>query len=121
MMPSRHIDKRVAKIAGEDSFQPLLDAGITLWFYQKTMLHSKIICIDDAVSCIGSANFNHRSMLKDDEINLVVIDPKLSETLNNHFRMDLDHCEKVEESRWKRRSLFRRSLETVTNLFKQQI
>ncbi|MDR8389669.1 phospholipase D-like domain-containing protein [Aliifodinibius sp. S!AR15-10] len=121
MMPGRHIDKRVAKIAGEDSFQPLLDAGVTLWYYQKTMLHSKIICIDDAVSCIGSANFNHRSMLKDDEINLVVIDPKLSEMLNKHFRMDLGDCDKVEESLWKRRSLFRRSLETVTNLFKQQI
>ncbi|MDZ7689856.1 MAG: phospholipase D-like domain-containing protein [Balneolaceae bacterium] len=121
MMPGANIDKRVAKIAGEDSFKPLLDADITLWYYQKTMLHSKIICIDDAISCIGSANFNHRSMLKDEEVNLVLIDPELCQELNEHFVKDLEHCDKVHPSQWKKRSLFRRGLETVTKLFKQQI
>lgn len=121
MMPGVNTDKRVAKIAGEDSFRPLLEAGITLWYYQKTMLHSKIICIDDAISCIGSANFNHRSMLKDDEVNLVLLDTDLSQQLNEHFIEDLEHCEKVDPSRWQERGVFRRGLETVTKLFKQQI
>ncbi|MEX2435351.1 MAG: phospholipase D-like domain-containing protein, partial [Balneolaceae bacterium] len=36
MMPGRHTDQEVARIAGDDSFQPMLDAGIDLWYYQKT-------------------------------------------------------------------------------------
>lgn len=121
MMPGNHIDKRVARLAGEDSFRPLLEAGVNLWYYQKTMLHSKIIIVDDIVSCIGSANFNHRSMLKDDEINLVAISPVLAERLRGHFEEDLKYCERVDESSWKKRSVLRKGLEAMTNLFKQQI
>jgi cardiolipin synthase A/B len=121
MMPGRHIDNQVARIAGDDSFQPLLDAGIHLWYYQKTMLHSKIITIDGMISCVGSANFNHRSMLKDDEVNVVILDRDVSGILNDHFTEDLKSSDKISEDRWKRRSLFKRVTEKVTNLFSQQI
>ena len=86
LMPGRHTDKGIAKLAGEEAFETLLEGGVHLWYYQKTMLHSKVITIDGKVSCIGSANFNHRSMLKDDEVNMVVIDEDLATTLNNHFK-----------------------------------
>jgi cardiolipin synthase A/B len=121
MMPGRHIDNQVARIAGDDSFQPLLDAGIHLWYYQKTMLHSKIITIDGMISCVGSANFNHRSMLKDDEVNVVILDRDVAGILNDHFTEDLKSSDKISEDRWKRRSLFKRVTEKVTNLFSQQI
>lgn len=85
------------------------------------MLQARIIYIDDAISCIGSANFNHRSMLKEDEVNLVLIDPGISQTLNKQFVEDLKNCEKVDEGQWKNRSLMRRGMETATKLIKQQI
>src|SRR5699024_2414608 len=113
MMPGDHTDQRVAKVAGEDKFEELLDGGVKLSYYQKTMLHAKIILIDDTVCCIGSANFNHRSMIKDDEINLVVIDETLAGTLNGHFEEDLKSAEKVNKERWKRRSIFRRGAEKI--------
>ena len=121
MMPGRHTDQEVARIAGDDSFQPLLDAGIDLWYYQKTMLHSKIITIDGMVSCVGSANFNHRSMLKDDEVNVVILDKDVAGLLNDHFIEDLECSDKISESRWKRRSPFKKITEKVSNLFSQQI
>lgn len=121
MMPGEHTDKRVASIAGADQFEPLLEAGVNLWFYQKTMLHSKIIIIDDCVSCIGSANFNHRSMLKDDEVNIVALSTKLADVLTDHFEEDLTYCEKIQNERWKQRSLMQRGLEMVSKPFKNQI
>lgn len=121
MMPGRHIDRRVAEIAGGDHLLPLLKAGVNFWYYHKTMLHSKIICIDDVVCCVGSANFNHRSMLKDDEVSLVIIDEKLAETLNSHFEEDLGHCERITEKSWENRSTFRKGLETLTRLFRQEV
>ncbi len=121
MMPGKITDQDVAKVAGDESFDTLLDAGIDLFYYQKTMLHSKIITIDGILSCIGSANFNHRSMLKDDEINVVILDEQVTGKLNDHFWEDLEHCEKIEKGRWKKRSLLKRASEKITNLFDDQI
>lgn len=121
MMPGKNIDHQLAKMAGDDAFEPLLNGGVNLWYYQKTMLHTKGITIDGKISCIGSANFNHRSMMKDDEINIVVLDEALTEELNVHFDSDLEYCEKVTPEDWNGRPAWKKSLEKLTNLVKQQI
>ncbi|WP_233505548.1 phosphatidylserine/phosphatidylglycerophosphate/cardiolipin synthase family protein [Rhodohalobacter sp. SW132] len=121
MVPGETTDEEIAKVAGDKSFDTLLDAGIDLYYYQKTMLHAKIITIDGCLSCIGSANFNHRSMLKDDEINVVILDEQVTGELVDHFEEDLEQCEKIEMGRWKERGLMKRATEKVTHLFDQQI
>lgn len=121
MMPGKHMDKKLAKLTGEDAFEPLLEGGVKLWYYQKTMLHSKIFTIDNKVSCIGSANFNHRSMLKDDEVNMVVIDEELTNRLNTDFETDLEYCEKIDASKWNGRPAWKKPLEKITNLFKGEV
>jgi cardiolipin synthase len=121
MMPGSTIDKDIARVAGDEAFDPLLDAGVDLWYYQKTMLHAKIITIDGVVSCIGSANFNHRSMLKDDEVNVVILDEQVTQELNSHFDSDLEYCEEVKKHQWKKRSLWKRFTEKLTLLFRRQI
>ena len=121
LMPGKKTDYEIAKIAGDKSFDILLDAGIELFYYQKTMMHAKIITIDGILSCVGSANFNHRSMLKDDEINIVILDEQVAGELDDHFLEDLKHSEKIDKGRWKRRSLLKRASEKVTLLFDQQI
>lgn len=121
MMPDKHTDKRVADIAGGECFEKLLKAGIKLWYYQKTMLHSKTIIIDGLVCCVGSANFNQRSMLKDDEVNLVIIDAQVASKLNEDYREDLLSCEKVEMGEWKKRSVWRKFMEKLTGLIEQEI
>ena len=121
MMPGKNIDHKLAKVTGDDSFEPLLKGGVNLWYYQKTMLHTKSITVDGIVSCIGSANFNHRSMMKDDEINIVVLNEELTKELNVHFDNDLEFCDKVEKDSWNGRPVWKKSLEKMTNLFKQEI
>lgn len=121
IIPGKHTDKRVSRIAAEDRFEDMLDAGIEIYYYQKTMMHAKVITVDGKVSCVGSANFNQRSMLKDDEINLVMLDEEITSTLNGHIEEDLKACEKVKDFEWKKRSVFRRGLETMVKPFKQQM
>lgn len=121
MMPGRYIDHRVAKVAGDKNFDQLLDAGVKLWYYQQTMLHAKIILIDNMLCCVGSANFNHRSMLKDDEVNMVILDSDITDILSSHFKEDLKQCEKVDEERWKKRGLLKKSTEKMVNMFKREI
>jgi cardiolipin synthase len=121
MMPGEHNDQRLAKLAGEETFEKLLDGGVNLWYYQKTMFHSKVFVVDGAVSCIGSANFNHRSMLKDDEINLVCLNEDLAKTLIENFREDQEHSESIDESSWDKRSFLKRGIEKVVTIGRDEI
>ena len=49
------------------------------------MLHGKTTALDGILSCIGSLNFNHSSMLVDDEVNIVILDDKMTQELKTHF------------------------------------
>ncbi len=121
ILPGNHTDQKLSKVIAEDSFEELLEAGIELYYYTKTMMHAKIFLVDNDISCIGSANFNHRSMLKDDEINLVLIDEKVNSELATHFEEDLTYSDKIEKRRWKKRHLFRRISESLVRMVKQEL
>lgn len=121
IIPGKYTDQRATKIMAGYSFERLLEAGVELFYYQKTMMHAKVIMIDDELSCIGSANFNHRSMLKDDEINLVMIDKSIFQELFTHFQEDLKYCERITNFRWKKRDSVKRALEVIIRPFRQQL
>lgn len=121
MMPGKTTDKEIARIAGNETFDSLLEENISLWYYHKTMLHCKVITIDNILSCVGSANFNHRSMLKDDEVNVVILDKEICSELNSHFQEDLRDSEKIDKERWKRRGILERSKEKFTRVLNKEI
>ncbi len=121
LIPGEHTDQRITKLAAEDVFEDLLSHGIQISYYTKTMMHAKVMLIDEELSCIGSANFNHRSMLKDDEINLVLLDKGINYTLYQHFEEDLQYSKPVDPARWKKRHIFRRITEALVKPFKQEV
>ena len=108
LVPGPHMDKRFVQIAGEADYQQILDAGVTACAFQPSMLHTKVVTVDGAISAIGSANFNQRSTEYDDEVALVVCDAGLTATLDAHMDDDLRRSEKLDPERWKDRSLFQR-------------
>jgi cardiolipin synthase A/B len=95
MIPGDHIDKRVSLISAEEQAEVLVDAGVQLHRYQRTMLHLKQLVADDTVAMFGSVNFNERSLFKDEEVAVVAIDPDLNQLLASDFLSDLDHCDVV--------------------------
>ena len=112
LVPGPHIDHRVSLLAGESEFGRLLEAGIDIRVYQPTMIHQKILTADGAVSMIGSGNFNFRSMRHDDEIQVVVVDPDLTDRLDRMLDEDFGHGLPLDLSSWRRRGLMRRVLES---------
>ncbi|MFN3232253.1 MAG: phospholipase D-like domain-containing protein [Alphaproteobacteria bacterium] len=116
MLPGTYSDQRVSRLASEAAFSPLLDAGIKLWSYERTMLHCKIMLIDDDLCCVGTANFNQRSMRQDDELALVVCDHALVAELDGHFEEDLGASERILSAHWRRRSLLQRIKERAVRL-----
>jgi len=120
LIPGPHIDKRVSELAASDAFLPLLEAGVTIWRFQPTMIHTKVILMDESVVCIGSPNLNMRSMRKDDEIALVAVDRALAAQLDRDFDDDVARSEKMTADGWEDRGLLRRAAEAVAGPVKRQ-
>jgi len=116
LLPGPHVDKRFVQLASESQYQGLLDAGVRLWSYQVSMLHAKVITVDGLVASVGSANFTNRSLLLDDEVNLVVIDRDVARVLDDDFDLDRKHALAVDPEEWTSRGLVQRAKETVAGL-----
>ncbi|MFF3346666.1 phosphatidylserine/phosphatidylglycerophosphate/cardiolipin synthase family protein [Streptomyces sp. NPDC002779] len=108
LLPGPHTDKRVCQLAGQHFYEDLLDCGVRIFEYQPTMMHAKVITVDQVAALIGSTNFNRRSLDHDEEVMLAVLDEDFAATLNRHFDEDLQVSERIEKGRWKRRSVTRR-------------
>ncbi len=89
LLPGPHIDKRVSAVVAEDEYRPLLDHGVRVWIYQKSMMHVKAVLVDGVASVVGSVNINRRSVSKDEEVAMVVLDRSVTALLEEHFRTDV--------------------------------
>jgi len=116
LLPGPHVDKRFVQLASEAQYAGLLGAGVRLWSYQVSMLHAKVMTVDGQVASVGSANFTSRSLLLDDEVNLVVFDPQVVRTLDDDFETDLAASEAVDPAGWPDRGLAQRAKEAVAGL-----
>jgi cardiolipin synthase len=113
MLPGKNADQRFVQLAAEAQFERLLDAGVRIWSYQPTMIHAKIVLVDDVVACVGSANFDRRSMKLNHEVEVMVLDRGVVAELDRHYDEDVANSEQIIESRWAHRSHPQRALENL--------
>jgi cardiolipin synthase len=121
LVPGDHIDKRVVQAAGEADYTELLEAGVRIWRYQRTMLHAKILTVDGMVATVGSANLDPRSLRQNEEANLVVFDPEVVGLLDRHFADDLADAGPVDLDRWKDRGAMQRVREAMASMIDEQL
>ncbi|MCY0929347.1 phospholipase D-like domain-containing protein [Streptomyces sp. H27-H1] len=108
LLPGPHTDKRVCRLAGQRFYADLLACGVKIFEYQPTMMHAKVITVDQIAALTGSTNFNRRSLDHDEEVMLAVLDEDFTATLDLHFDQDLRASEQMEQGRWNRRSAAQR-------------
>lgn len=113
MLPGPGADKRVCQLASESIYAELVDGGVEVWNFQPSMLHAKILTVDEELSVIGSSNFNRRSMDHDEEIALAILDREVTATLDLHFDDDLKRSRPIDLERWRSRGPAQRTLETA--------
>ena len=121
LLPGKHTDQRLSQLGGEDHFKILLEAGVKVFQYQRTMLHAKLMVVDDSVAVVGSANMNHRSMAKDEEFCLVIEDATTIVELNQHFDEDLQYSEALDLSNWRERSVWQRTGELFSRVTRAEL
>ncbi len=100
ILPGHHNDNRMVRRASQRRWPKLLAAGVRIFEYQPTFLHSKLLIVDGRFVSVGSINFDPRSMQINDEANLNVLDPAFAREHTEVFLQDLRRSKEVPPT-WK--------------------
>ncbi len=77
-------------------YKDLLQAGIKMYEYLPSVLHTKSLIADDCC-VIGSTNFNHRSFLHDLELDIVLTDETTVTNVETIFKTDIENSRLLDE------------------------
>jgi cardiolipin synthase len=113
---SSKTDVKTTWYAGRHFYEELLGAGIKIYEYQPTMLHSKTIVADGLWSSVGSMNFDNRSMAFNNESNLVVLDTAFGAQMDSIFFDDLRYAKEIKLDEFRQRSFFAKLAERGATL-----
>ena len=119
VVPGENTDLPAVRYAGRRNYHELLKAGVKIYEFQPTMLHSKIMVVDGLWCSIGSINFTSRSMKSNAEANAVIYDTRFAEQVRVMMEGDMARCEQITLERWEERSLYQRLKESFFGLSKE--
>ena len=121
VVPGRHTDARIGRWAAQGLYGALLQAGIQIYEYQPTMMHSKVLVIDGVWSSVGSANFDDRSFRLNDEANLNVFSDDLAREQVRLIDADILQSRRMVLNKWRHRKFGRRINERLALLLRSQL
>jgi cardiolipin synthase len=116
LLPS-HTDAWVVIQAGRSHYTELLEAGVQIYERRGALLHAKTAVIDGVWSSIGSANWDPRSFIHNNELNGVILGNDFARQMQEMFERDLRNSERIELHNWKHRPLFNRATEQLARLW----
>ena len=121
MISGKHNDNWLARKNSTRLYGQLLEAGVTVLEYNRTMLHQKTLVVDGQWVSIGTTNFDNRSFAHNEETSVCINDAELAAFMEQTFRSDMRACDRVELEAWQRRGLLTKSLEAVASLLEAQV
>jgi len=121
IVPGANIDAKLVRAASRAHWGELLKEGIEIYEYQPTMIHCKLMIVDDIWTTIGSANMDNRSFRINDEANLNVYDEKFAAEQIGNFDNDLRHSRQITVHLWEHRSLGERVGDAISTLLDWEI
>jgi cardiolipin synthase len=98
----------------------LLEAGIEIQEFNRTMLHHKTMVVDRRWITVGTTNFDNRSFMHNEESNVNAMDAVLAQELHATFLQDLAGCERLTWEAWRRRGLWARGQEFIAAFLQEQ-
>jgi len=120
MVPSADVsDMPIVQHAAHRNFQQLLDSGVRIFEYGRTLLHQKVMTVAGVWCAVGSSNFDDRSFETNDEITVGFHDRALARRLEEIFEEDRVHCAELQAAQWKKRGLLHRAKDSALYLFNE--
>jgi cardiolipin synthase len=120
LLPGPLTDAKPVRWASQAHYAELLEAGVRIYEYQGTMLHSKTLVVDGVWSVVGSANLDIRSMELNQENVLGILDARFGAELERTFARDLARAREVRPAEWRRRAWWKKAREDAAELFDEQ-
>jgi cardiolipin synthase A/B len=121
MLPGPHTDAESVRIASKATWGRLLESGVEIHVYQPTMLHTKLLIVDNELVSVGSTNFDPRSFRLNDEANLNVYDTTFAGQMTKVFEQDLASSVPYTIDMWKRRPLREKLVEKLLRPIRSQL
>ncbi|WP_029902121.1 cardiolipin synthase [Prevotella sp. 10(H)] len=95
----------------------LLNYNIKVYLYEKGFIHTKCMVIDDCLTILGSANMDTRSFELSFETDAFVYDRETASKAKEIFAEDLTNSTEVSRTKWDKRHVWRRFMESVMRIF----
>jgi len=106
--------------AGHALFGRLLKAGVRIYEFQPTLLHQKVIAIDEEWCALGSSNFDDRSFEINDEITMGIANQDIAREIVSIFDSDIADCEELNWQEWQQRPVWKNVVDRFFYLFNEQ-
>jgi cardiolipin synthase A/B len=77
------------------------------------MLHAKPATIDGVWSTVGTSNLDWWSIVRDNELNAIILSHSFASKMELMFNNDLENCRQIKLEQWEQRGLKERLEETA--------
>src|SRR6185503_17827483 len=106
IVPGRKTDQKWVRLASRRMWGHLLEAGIRIFEYRHTMIHAKVLVVDELWCVLGTTNIDNRSFEHNDEVNVAMRDTVLAARLLKDYQQDLADSQEITLERWRRRGVW---------------
>jgi len=110
-------DSKLALYAQRYHYSGLLKSGVKIYEHGTSLLHAKTAVVDEVWSTVGSTNMDFLSLLKNDEVNALILNHEFAVEMEKMFVQDLANSRQIKWEEWKERPLLPRVREWFVNLF----
>ena len=121
LVPGEHIDSETVRIASKKLWGNLLLDGAEIHEYEPTMMHVKMLIVDDLLVSVGSTNFDQRSFSLNDEASLNVYDATFAHAMTQVFEADIQKSKLYDYAMWKKRPWKDKFMESVVMPLRSQL
>ncbi|MFT3867900.1 MAG: phospholipase D-like domain-containing protein [Nibricoccus sp.] len=121
IVPGEYSDTPHVRQASRSRWGPLLEAGVRIFEYQPTNLHSKIMVVDGVWSSVGSTNFDNRAFRINDEANLNIYDRDFAAQMERTLAKDRAVSREITYAEWQSLPWYVSLNDRFWALFRQQM
>lgn len=121
LLPGEHIDSDTVRLASRAQWGPLLEAGVEIYEYLPTMMHNKMLIVDNELVSVGSTNFDPRSFHLNDEASMNIYDRNFASQMTLVFEQDLKPTRRYTYTQWQQRPWQEKFLEAIVRPIRSQL